>query len=966
MGTPHTPLHPQNPAAETRWRILFGSIILVLVPVGLIVLTMAVKFQGLQSPAAWESAQLARNLATGHGFVTSAVRPLTLSVRPTLHNPPDLWSAPGQPVLLALVFKFISPSDRVAAFVGLVVWLISVWLTFMIARQWFGGRAAALAVVLYASNPAVIMLGVGGLPYPLATVFLLLACGLAIPRLSTKDGAPPVPVAGWQFLLAGMCCALAMLTCWALGVVIVVLVWYVTATVPQSQRRAGLWLVAGFGLLAFPWFLRNWMASQGMTWGLAGYSLLANTKSFPGEAIWRTLNPPSAVSFLLKHPHEFFSKLPAGIYQFVRTAPVMLHIIVGVFFIAALPAAMRHPYRRGLAMLLLTGAVLSAAVACLLQPDGQLLAVWTPLVAMIAAVRLTEWITQRVGPLSLRWLKFKPEPVPVQVKDHKYLSNLKLMFGSRKLGQALAYLLVTGVVCLPLADFFLLTRNEPSLKHQNLFAVLQTRVPTNTVILTDQPAQVAWYAERQTVWLPQEESSLDRIETLAGTALVYYVTSPMPPDAGAWWLWAASPQGVFRGLIPAGGLPGDGILRLRPPEATPAQPPADLERLIAEVGKSAESSDAHYRLAAEYYRLDRLREADAEFHKATQLDPQNTQALLGAWQTLSRINDATGILALANHLAELDPHLPIATLALEEAARFFERTALRSRDPWLFLNAALCHVKLKHWDQAEACCRRVAAVAPKELPLQLLLGDLYLQKGLTDQAVAEFHQLVEVQPLSAVAREALGLALREAGQLPAALEAFEKAAQLRADWMMPHFMAGNVCLQLKLYDAAATHFATAVKLAPHTPRFQYALGSAYTLLNDQTRAAKIYEDILAEYPNDPVAINNLAVAYAKSGQKLDQALTLIRRAATAFPRNPDIQDSLGLICTIAGLPQEAIPVLQQITLNLPQHSLAHYHLAKALLQTGRRAEAVAELRAALALELPELEKADAMALLAKP
>jgi len=969
MEAPRSLFHPHNTAAEAWWRVLFGIIILVLAPVGLIVLTMAVKFQGLQSPVAWEYAQVARNLATGHGFVTSAMRPLTLAFQPILRNSPDLWSAPGQPVLLALVFKLIGPSDRVVALVNLVVWLISVWLTFIVARRWFGGRTAALAVIFYASNPVVIALAVAGLPYPLATTFILLACGLTIPRLATKDGASLLPAAWWQLILAGMCCALAMLAHWALGVVILALGWYVIATAAQSRVRAVLCLVAGFALMAFPWFLRNWIVSHGVTWGLAGYSLLTNTHSFPGEAIWRTLNPPEAVSFLLKHPREFFSKLPTGIYQFVRSAPVTLHMVVGIFFLAALPAAMRHVYRRGLVMLLVTGCVLSTGVSCLLQPDSQLLAVWTPLVAMLAAARLTDWIAQRVGPLSLRWLKFKPETL-ITTKDHKYRNNLERLIKSRKPGKALAYLLVTSASCLPLAAFFLFIHGEPNPNRQRTFEVLKNQVPANTVILTDQPAMVAWYAERQTVWLPQQESGLDRIETLAGTTLVYYVTSAgaptARPDAGAWWLWAAAPRGIFRGLIPTGGLPGDAVLRLHPLESTPARPTTDLEQLITEISKNSESSDVHYRLAAEYYRLDRLREADKEFRAAIELDPQNTQALLGSWQTLSRVNDTTGIFALLDHVAELDPRLPIAIPLLKEAALFFERSAVRAHDPWLLLNAALCHAKLKQWDRAEACCRRVAASAPKELPLRLLIGDLYLQKGLPDQALAEFRQLVDEQPLNAVAREALGLALREAGKLPEALEAFEKSTRLRADWPMPHFMAGNVCLQLKLYEAAVTHFETAVKLSPHTTRYQFALGSAYTLLNDQMRAAKIYEDIITEYPNDPVAINNLAVAYAKSRQKLDQAMTLIRRAAAAFPRNPDIQDSLGLICTIAGLPQEAIPVLQQVTHNVPQHSLAHYHLGKALLATGRRAEAVVEFRAALALELPALEKADAEILVTKP
>ena len=317
-------------------------------------------------------------------------------------------------------------------------------------------------------------------------------------------------------------------------------------------------------------------------------------------------------------------------------------------------------------------------------------------------------------------------------------------------------------------------------------------------------------------------------------------------------------------------------------------------------------------------------------------------------------------------MAELNPLTPGVAPALEEAARFFERAAVRNRDPWLLLNAALCHAKLKHWDQAETCCRYVAAVAPTELPLRLLLGDLYLQKGLPEQALTEFSQLVEDQPSNAMAREALGLALREAGKLPEALEAFDKAAKLRTDWPLPYFMGGNTCLQLKLYESAVTHFETAVKLAPRTTRFQFALGLAYTLLNDQERAAKIYEEILAEYPDDPVALNNLAVAYAKSGQKLDRALTLIRQVVAAFPANLEIQDSLGLVCSLAGRHAEAIPILQQVSRQSPDRGSSHYYLAKSLLAVGRRAEALTELRAALTTELPASEKADATALLAQP
>ena len=86
----------------------------------------------------------------------------------------------------------------------------------------------------------------------------------------------------------------------------------------------------------------------------------------------------------------------------------------------------------------------------------------------------------------------------------------------------------------------------------------------------------------------------------------------------------------------------------------------------------------------------------------------------------------------------------------------------------------------------------------------------------------------------------------------------------------------------------------------------------------------------------------------------------------ALPNNLEIQDSLGLVCSVAGQHAEAIPLLQQVVRQAPERGGAHYYLAKSLLALGRRAEALPELRAALAHELTAAEKADATSLLPAP
>ena len=958
---------PQGDNREVGMRNFFILAALVLIPVGLMVLVMAVKYQGLQHPQAWEHAQLARNIAAGKGFVTDVVRPLSLAVGLKFPNHPDLVNAPLHPVSLAVPFQFMEASDRVVALTGGGIWVLTVWLTFLIAYRWFGSAVAALATFFYLCNVSAITGAVGGLPLPLVTLFILAACWAVVSRdqlceIPSVSIVEQVRLPVWRLGLAGAFCALATLTEFSDGLVILAVIGYVVVT--QRNRWRALGMVAGGWLLVLgPWWLRNLFRSNFASCGLQWYDLLVQTRRFPGETIWRLSAPPEDPWFqALSRPQEMLSKIFVGSTHLVQGAPGVFHPVIALLAVAAVPWLLRNFRQRGLVLLILGGLSFSGAAVCLFQPDPQLLVVWSPLLAILAAARLHDW-AQRIDPVSWCWLPHS-QPRLEESSGRKFV----LLFTTRPVLRVAVYLGLIVVVLPPLAGFLLRAPAPAEINRKKQFVLLQSQVPTNAVVWTDQPAFVAWYAERPAVWLPQREADLDRVAAATGQPAAIYITPAVnwvPESKGDWWSWVSSPIGVFRGLVPAGGASGDAVLRLLPKEPAAIQS-TELERLMVETANNANSSEVHARLATEYFRLNRLREAVAEFRSASQLDPQNTQALLGIWQTQSRLNDWSGAFLLADRVAALNPLTPGVLPALEETTRFLEHAAARSRDPWLLLNAALCQAKLKHWDQAEAWCRLVAGVAPAELPLRLLLGDLYLEKGMTEPALEEFRQLVEEQPANAMAREAVGLALHEAGQLPEALEAFTKAEKLRPDWPLPYFMAGNTCLQLKLYEAAATNLEMAVELAPRIQRFQVALALAYTLLNNQERAAQVYEGILAESPDDPVTLNNLAVAYAKSGQQLERALTLIRRAATAFPKNLEIQDSLGLVCSAAGRHEEAITVLEQVVHQAPDRGVAHYYLAKSLLALGRRNEAVTQLRAALALELPASEQAEATSLLKKP
>ena len=145
--------------------------------------------------------------------------------------------------------------------------------------------------------------------------------------------------------------------------------------------------------------------------------------------------------------------------------------------------------RRNFTLLLVAGLVLTTGLSCLLQPDPNLLVSWLPLVAMLAAAQVTDWLRNRRGPVKLYWPKFTElPPVPLEGRPQSKLARLA---GIRHGRRALAQLAVLGLAGWPLFGYLFNYRATPAPPHSQRLAPLQHLVPTNAIVLTDQPERVA-------------------------------------------------------------------------------------------------------------------------------------------------------------------------------------------------------------------------------------------------------------------------------------------------------------------------------------------------------------------------------------------------------------------------------------------------------------------------------------------
>lgn len=403
-----------------------------------------------------------------------------------------------------------------------------------------------------------------------------------------------------------------------------------------------------------------------------------------------------------------------------------------------------------------------------------------------------------------------------------------------------------------------------------------------------------------------------------------------------------------------------------PRAAKPPAFPAELQERLLEIQKNPHSSEAQYRLAVEYLRRENLRDAAERFRKALELDPQNNDALMGLWQVSASLTDTANLVALAARAQQLNVNDPSASAALREVGEMFERAlAARPQEPWLLLNTAFCYAKLREWNKAETYIRQAAAVAPNTVMPRLMLGNLFLEQGLVDPAAREIQKLATLAPNDALIHEALGRVRLAQQRFAEAQEEFTAAQRLRPDWIVPHMNAGDLQLRLGQYDLAEMSFTKAWNISPKSLSPALALIQTLTLAGKKDRAIDLCGKMLADYPNYPPLLNNLAYLYAETGRNLDRAIEYAQKLVNANPRNPTMRDTLGWAYHRAGQIQKSVEQLQEAVLLAPNTGGYYFHLAQAQLAAGLTNQATVSLQTALTKGLPPVDKAEAERLLAK-
>lgn len=225
----------------------------------------------------------------------------------------------------------------------------------------------------------------------------------------------------------------------------------------------------------------------------------------------------------------------------------------------------------------------------------------------------------------------------------------------------------------------------------------------------------------------------------------------------------------------------------------------------------------------------------------------------------------------------------------------------------------------------------------------LLSAELLEEMGRPELATRAYRRVPRDNPAFHAAELGRAEALRRSGREDAALEVLDQLAETHGDMPIVHTTRGDLLRTLERYVDAISAYDTAISLYDKDDRNQwfvlYVRGISHERLNHWPEAEADFRAALTLNPEHPRVLNYLGYSLVEKQEKLDEALSMIERAARARPDSGYILDSLGWALYRMGRYDDAVSHMERAAELMPVDAIVTDHLGDVYWAVGRQLEA---------------------------
>ena len=215
---------------------------------------------------------------------------------------------------------------------------------------------------------------------------------------------------------------------------------------------------------------------------------------------------------------------------------------------------------------------------------------------------------------------------------------------------------------------------------------------------------------------------------------------------------------------------------------------------------------------------------------------------------------------------------------------------------------------------------------PDTIVLYKILAATCMNMGRREEAVANYENVLRLDPDYATGHNNLGIVLMELERLEPALASFERAFELDPKFAEAQFNAGRVHARLGNLDNAEGCMNSALGLQPANPEYLSEYGAILARLYRYDEATEILMRAISAKPDSSISHNNFGIVMHDLGQ-YDDAIKSFSTAIELDPNNARAHNNLGNVFIEIGRIDDAIASFGKSLEINPDYASAHYNLS---------------------------------------
>jgi Flp pilus assembly protein TadD len=199
--------------------------------------------------------------------------------------------------------------------------------------------------------------------------------------------------------------------------------------------------------------------------------------------------------------------------------------------------------------------------------------------------------------------------------------------------------------------------------------------------------------------------------------------------------------------------------------------------------------------------------------------------------------------------------------------------------------------QVRHWQNSVTLFAHALNVTTDNWLARNNLGNAWAEQGNLDKAVEHYSEALRIAPDFAMAHNNLGFALAQQGRFDEAISHYTRALKIDPAFAEAHTNMGNALASQGRLEEAISHCSEAVRIQPTNAVAHNNLGNALARQGHLSEAIRHFTAALRIEPDYAIAHYNLGIVLAQQG-KLDEAITHLSEALRIRPDFPGAQENL--------------------------------------------------------------------------